>query len=333
MSIAPKVIEWYKQKGRRLPWRESTDPYEIWISEVILQQTRIAQGAAYYFRFLQRFPDIKALAASNIDDVLKIWEGLGYYSRARNLHIAAQQVMEWYGGVFPDNYKEILRLKGLGRYSARAVGSFAFGNPVGVVDGNVLRLMSRLLNDFSSIDASATANRYQNILDDCLQGLPSAPFNHGIMDIGSTICTPTNPSCTICPLVEQCLSFKAGNQRLLPIKRKKLKRDVRYFYFFWNESGGEVAVLRRKEQGLWGGLYEIPNEEVSFEVWVSGECKFKKSENIMEFKHVFTHFDMWIRVWVLKEKQNWETALFVSLPALSHFAFPKAVLKIIEKVC
>ena len=299
---------------------------------MILQQTRIAQGTNYYHRFIARFPDISSLANAELDEVLKYWEGLGYYSRARNLHTAAKQLMSEYNGKFPEDYREIIKLKGLGKYSARAVGSFAFDNPVGVIDGNVLRVMSRVLNDFSPVDVVATLTHFQAITDSWVQGFPSAPFNHGMMDIGSVICTPTKPSCLICPLEKDCLSQKAGSQALLPVKAKKRQRETRYFHFYWIEQNGEVAILRRPEKGLWGGLYEIPNEEVSLAEWETGKSSKESAEKAMTFKHVFTHFDMHIQVFKIKEKNDWENPFFVPQSALSIYAFPKAVLKMIEKI-
>ncbi len=332
MKIAENIIEWYKHNGRQLPWRETKDPYKIWISEVILQQTRILQGTAYYLRFIERFPDIESLANSEMDEVLKYWEGLGYYSRARNLHTSAVQLITNYGGHFPEDYREILKLKGLGRYSARAVGSFAFDNPVGVIDGNVLRVMSRVLNDFSPVDTTSTLNRYQEIIDSWVKGFPSAPFNHGIMDIGSTICTPTKPACILCPLEKDCVSVKEGSQAFLPVKAKKLQRETRYFNFYWFEKAHKIAILRRPEKGIWGGLYEIPNEEISNEAWQSATCRYEEAEKTMEFKHVFTHFDMHLRVFKVKEK-NWpESLVLIPVNELKDYAFPKAVLKIIQKM-
>ncbi|MBX7242259.1 MAG: A/G-specific adenine glycosylase [Bacteroidia bacterium] len=332
MKIAESIIEWYHLNGRPLPWRETRDSYKIWISEVILQQTRIAQGTAYYQRFIERFPDIESLAGASIDEVMKYWEGLGYYSRARNLHAAAIQLMTLYNGNFPEDYREIIKLKGLGRYSARAVGSFAFDNPVGVIDGNVLRVMSRVLNDFSPVDITATLNRYQEIIDEWVKNVPSAPFNHGIMDIGSTICTPTKPACILCPLEKDCLSVKAGSQAFLPVKSKKLQRETRYFHFYWVEKNGSIAILRRPEKGIWGGLYEIPNEEVRHENWEAGICRYPDSEKKFEFKHVFTHFDMHLRVFSIKSGIDTDSVLCIPANELKKYAFPKAVNKIIQRM-
>lgn len=331
MNIGKKIVDWYTENGREMPWRETQDPYKIWISEVILQQTRIAQGTAYYHRFIENFPTIQSLAEAEIDAVLKNWEGLGYYSRARNLHAAAKQLVGEFGGEFPTHYSQIMKLKGVGPYTARAIGSFAFGNETGVIDGNVLRVMSRVLNDFSPIDSPATRNKFQIIIDKWVENVPSSPFNQGIMDIGSTICSPTRPACMICPLEADCLGRKEGSTSLLPIKAKKLHRKTQFvqFYLCTNDNG-EYAIMRRPEKGVWGGLYEIPNEEVSQEDWESKKCSYE-GEYLGGFKHIFTHFDMELQVFRLTQAISYENVQFVANTNFEKFAFSRAVLKIFEK--
>lgn len=331
MRIGKKIIDWYKENGRKMPWRETQDPYKIWISEVIMQQTRIAQGTEYYNRFVERFPTIADLANAEIDDVLKYWEGLGYYSRARNLHSAAKQLMTEFGEKFPTHYSEIIKLKGIGPYSARAIGSFAFGNSTGVIDGNVLRIMSRILNDFSPIDSPSTRNKFQIIIDEWVKDLDSSPFNQGIMDIGSTICTPTQASCLLCHLESDCLARKEGSVSLLPIKAKKLQRKTAYFHFYILKDEKErFAILRRPEKGLWGGLYEIPNEEVSEELWQEKTSRYE-GRFLGAFKHIFTHFDMELQVYEINHRIENPNILYVSKEELSTYAFSRAVLKIFEK--
>ncbi|MFN0203602.1 MAG: A/G-specific adenine glycosylase [Bacteroidia bacterium] len=331
--IGEKVVNWYEENGRDLPWRKTKDAYKIWISEVILQQTRIAQGTSYYHRFIEHFPNIESLANSDIDTVLKYWEGLGYYSRARNLHAAAKQLMTEYQGQFPTHYEEIMKLKGIGPYSARAIGSFAFGNATGVIDGNVFRVMSRVLNDFSPIDEAKTRTKFQTIIDKWVEKIDAAPFNHGIMDIGSTICTPTNPACLLCPLEQDCVARKEATITLLPVKGKKLNRSTKYFHFYVIEKGEQIAIQQRPMKGLWGGLWEIPNEEVSLEIWQSKTSElYKNAIFIKQFKHIFTHFDMELQVFRLTElPQVFEKAIWVEKKELEKYAFSKAVLKIIHR--
>ena len=331
--IGQLIVDWYEQQGRDLPWRETKDPYRIWISEVILQQTRIATGIAYYHRFIERFPDVQRLAAAELDEVLKSWEGLGYYSRARNLHAAARQIVEEYGGRFPGHHTELIKLKGIGPYTARAIGSFAFGNETGVIDGNVLRVMSRVLGDFSPIDQQKTRKSFQQIIDQWVQGVDSREFNNGIMDIGSTICTPTKPGCMICPLEAACKGRKEGITHLLPYKEKKLKRKIRFFHFLLIEDQhNQIAIRQRPAKGVWGGLWEIPNVEVSEEDWKMPHTR-EGGQFLFRLKHIFTHFDMMIRVYKVSKEQSteWEGSQFIPTEKIATFAFARAVLKIFEQ--
>lgn len=334
MSIGKIIVDWYEISGRDLPWRETKNPYYIWISEVILQQTRISQGIEYYYRFIERFSDVFQLAEAEQDEVLKYWEGLGYYSRARNLHAAAKQIVNELGGEFPKHHTELIKLKGIGPYTSRAIGSFAFGNETGVIDGNVLRVMSRVLNDFSPIDQQRTRKSFQTIIDQWVRGVDSRHFNHGLMDIGSTICTPTQPGCMICPLEQECEGRKAGTLHILPRKEKKLKRKVVYLNFYLIVSpSGKFLIRQRPEKGIWGKLWEIPNEEVTEEIWTQRTAA-PKSEYLMEFKHVLTHLDMMIHVFAIpaEESPQWNGAQFISKEKIPIFAFSKAVLNIFEAV-
>lgn len=333
MTIGERIVQWYAENGRKMPWRETTDAYKIWISEVILQQTRVAQGENYYYRFVEIFPNIESLANAEIDEVMKYWEGLGYYSRARNLHAAAQQLMNDYGGKFPETHTEIIKLKGLGPYSSRAIGSFAFGNPTGVIDGNVFRVMSRVLNDFSPIDAPSTRNNFQVIIDKWVSNVASSPFNQGIMDIGSTICTPTQPACLLCPLEDICNARSEGSVTLLPIKGKKMERKTRYFHFFLIENADkEIVIRRRPAKGIWGGLWEIPSAEVEKKAWDEKKSMYPNAQYHHALKHIFTHFDMELQVFTLSadDYQLAENELFIPKEKREVYSFPKAILKIFE---
>ncbi|MDX2249766.1 MAG: A/G-specific adenine glycosylase [Bacteroidia bacterium] len=333
MNIGQTIIDWYESYGRNLPWRETRDPYKIWISEVILQQTRIAQGIDYYRRFIQRFPDVHSLASASLDEVLKYWEGLGYYSRARNLHAAARQICEDHKGIFPNHYSVLQTLKGIGPYTARAIGSFAFDNATGVIDGNVLRVMSRVLGDPSPINKALTRNRFQTIIDGWVNGLDSRLFNNGIMDLGSTVCTPTQPGCLVCPLHSNCRAYQEGLTAILPIKEKSAERKTRYYHFYIAlRHEGDFLIRQRPSHGLWGGLWEIPNEEVDEETWGKKSSRYT-GKILLEMKHVFSHFDMIIRVFILSGdfSGEWPEAQFISPDKISIFAFSKAVLKIFDK--
>ncbi len=247
--IGTDIVTWLEEAGRRLDWRETRDPYRIWLAEVIMQQTRIETGVAYLRRFLQSFPQLSDLAEASLDEVLKHWEGLGYYSRARNLHAAAQQLIEEYDGTFPDTHKELMNLKGVGPYTARAIASFAFGQPVAVLDGNVMRVASRILGGPSPINQQKTRKAFQKVLDGWVQGVDSRKFNYGMMDLGATICTPTNPGCMICPVESACIARRDGTTHLLPQKGKKMVRKTRFFYFFLIRNESELLIRQRPEPG------------------------------------------------------------------------------------
>lgn len=297
-----------------------------------MQQTRIETGVAYLQRFLEKFPVLEDLANASQDEVLKLWEGLGYYSRARNLHAAAQQLLTDYGGEFPDSHTELLKLKGIGPYTARAIASFAFGKSVAVLDGNVMRVTSRLLGDSSPIDEAKTRKKFQAQLDFWVKNVDSKPFNHGMMDIGSIICTPANPGCLICPLESHCIARQEGLTQVLPRKGKKLVRKTRYFHFFLVRESGALLIRQRPEKGLWGGLWEIPNHEVEEDLW-----KEKHAQEGFQYlgsgKHVFTHFDMQYHVFSGlggRSEFNGKPS-FEKYENLPNFAFSRAVLKMFEK--
>lgn len=332
-DLAQRLIDWFDVHGRKMEWRDTFDPYLIWIAEIIFQQTRIQQGLAYYQRFINRFPDVNSLAQADLDEVLKHWEGLGYYSRARNLHKTAKLLVEAYCSTFPDDYRELLKLKGIGPYTARAIGSFAFGNPVGVLDGNTLRVVSRVRGDFTPIDQSSARKSYQEQIDTWASSVNSRRFNHGMMDLGATICTPTQPACLICPLEAFCIARKEGSTALLPVKSKTLERPTRYFNFYLIFNGNEeLAILKRPEKGLWGGLWEIPNEELTYDIWSTPA----KETFLGKFKHAFTHFDMLIHVHALdtlpKRMDATENLTFIPKDKISIFAFSKAVNNIFTKL-
>lgn len=329
MNPAPLLIKWYASEGRDLPWRKTKDPYRIWLSEIILQQTRVAQGMSYYERFIARFPTVKNLADAHPDEVRKQWEGLGYYSRARNLHATAKIVAYELGGQFPETWQELIKLKGIGPYTARALASFAFGQEAAVLDGNVFRVVSRFLADGSPIDLPQTKTDFQQYLDSWVKGRDSASFNHAIMDLGAMVCLPRNPLCSNCPLVKGCKAAKEGRPEDFPVKVKKLVRKVRYHHFYLiRDTKKRIAIRQRPDKGLWSGLFEIPNREVKKGDW-------KKSPPGMDFRlelvHVFTHFDMHIRVYEgPKESAPEAGERFISPPEISIFAFSRAVLRIFE---
>lgn len=283
MSFSNQIISWFRENGRALPWRETRDPYAIWLSEIILQQTRIVQGLEYWERFMAQYPTVEALAAASEDDVLKLWQGLGYYSRARNLHAAAKQIVE--KGKFPDTLEGIKSLKGVGDYTAAAIGSFAFDIPAAVVDGNVYRVLSRYFGIDTPINSTQGKKEFAALAQSLIPGggnekikpeafemelSPISAYNQGMMDFGAIQCTPQSPKCLLCPLAETCEALRNDRVAELPVKEKKLKvqtRRLTYIYIRCQEetsANGEqaepmIAIHRRGKGDIWQGLWEPYN--------------------------------------------------------------------------
>lgn len=257
-SIAPTLLAWYERHGRELPWRATRNPYHIWLSEVILQQTRVEQGWAYYLRFVERWPDVHALAAASEDEVLKAWQGLGYYSRARNLHAAAQQIVRDFGGEFPLTYEAIRTLRGVGDYTAAAIASMAFDLPCAVVDGNVYRVLARLFDLATPIDSSEGRKGFAALAQSLLDPRHAAAYNQAIMDFGAIQCTPQHPACTVCPLADRCLALAAGSVAERPVKQGRTRIRDRYFHYLHLTDGTHTLLHRREGGDIWQGLYEFP---------------------------------------------------------------------------
>lgn len=249
------LLAWYADHKRELPWRDTTDPYRIWISEIILQQTRVAQGYGYFLRFVERFPDVESLAAATEDEVMKAWQGLGYYSRARNLHAAARSI----GGSFPTTYEGVRALKGVGDYTAAAICSFAYGLPHAVVDGNVYRVLSRYFGIDLPIDSTEGKKAFAALAREMLSRERPADYNQAIMDFGALQCTPQSPRCLLCPLAEGCAALAEGRIGSLPVKQHKIKVTYRYFHYFVVRTADDALVLhQRTGSDIWKSLYELP---------------------------------------------------------------------------
>lgn len=264
-NFSNAIIEWYGENKRELPWRESSDPYLIWISEIILQQTRVVQGYDYFLRFIERFPDVEALAAADEDEVMKYWQGLGYYSRARNLHAAARSM----NGVFPETYEGVLALKGVGDYTAAAICSFAYGMPYAVLDGNVYRVLSRYLGIDTPIDTVQGKKLFTALANELLDKAEPAVYNQAIMDFGALQCTPQNPNCLFCPLADSCSALAKGLVAQLPVKQHKTKTTNRYFAYMYVRAGEYTFIHKRTGDDIWKNLFEFPLIET--EVAVSEE--------------------------------------------------------------
>lgn len=253
-SFTAALMRWFAQYGRELPWRGIGDPYGIWVSEIILQQTRIDQGTAYWYRFMERFPTVEDLAAASEDEVLRLWQGLGYYSRARNMHTAARQIVEM--GGFPRTIEGLRALKGVGDYTAAAVGSMAFGLPAAAVDGNVYRVLSRHFGIDVPINTTKGKHTFEALARELLPEGEAGTFNQAMMDFGATWCTPRSPRCIDCPVAETCEALRTGRVDQLPVKEKKLKVKERHFSYIYIRHDGMTALRRRPSGDIWQGLWE-----------------------------------------------------------------------------
>lgn len=274
MEFANTIISWFRENGRALPWRETRDPYAIWLSEIILQQTRIAQGWEYWERFMAQYPTVQDLAAAHEDEVLKLWQGLGYYSRARNLHMAAKQIVAL--GHFPDTLEGIKQLKGVGDYTAAAIGSFAFDIPAAVVDGNVYRVLARYFGIDTPINSTQGKKKFAALAQSLLPSSKAsvslssfspasdfqsslslvAAYNQAMMDFGAIQCTPQSPKCLLCPLAETCEAMRTNRVAELPVKQKTMKVKTRHLSYIYIRCKGETAIHRRGEGDIWQGLWE-----------------------------------------------------------------------------
>ncbi|MBR5804225.1 MAG: A/G-specific adenine glycosylase [Bacteroidaceae bacterium] len=263
-NISGILQDWYDKNRRELPWRMTKNPYYIWVSEIILQQTRVAQGYDYFIRFVERFPDVESLAMADEDEVMKYWQGLGYYSRARNLHAAAKQVMAL--GVFPVDYAGVRSLKGVGDYTAAAICSIAYYLPHAVVDGNVYRVLSRLLGVDTPIDSTMGKHEFAELANALLDSSHPGEHNQAIMDFGAMVCTPQSPRCDECPLVGRCVAKAENRVNELPVKSRKTQTKNRYFNYIYVRAGAYTFINKRVRNDIWKNLYEFPLVETDHEV-------------------------------------------------------------------
>ncbi len=302
------LIDWYLAEKRDLPWRNTHDPYKIWISEVILQQTRVVQGISYYFAFLERFATLKSLAEADLEQVLSLWQGLGYYSRARNLHAAARQIVAIYDGKFPETYLELLKIKGIGEYTAAAIASFAFGEDVAVMDGNVLRVLARFFEVNENILSTKGRKAIKAIALQCLPKGKSATYNQAIMELGALICKPKQPLCYRCPIALGCSARQNSSQDKFPLRKHEVKRKTRFLnYLIFSSSCGLLMKLR-KEKDIWEGLYDffeldstkIIDSNFVHEFLCQYQVKFDTLLFLARFTHKLTHQDLEISAWYVE---------------------------------
>lgn len=272
LAVGKNLLQWYEVNSRDLPWRETKDPYKIWICEIVLQQTRVEQGKNHYLNFIKRFPDVHTLASSHTDEVLLYWKGLGYYSRAINLHTAAQQIVNGFNGVFPSTYEDLLKLKGVGKYTAAAIASISFGEKIPAVDGNFYRVLSRIFADGFDI-SSSQAHRYFHEL--ALRIMPEEDpghFNQSMMDLGSEICMPKNPLCQECPVNSHCAAFATGTVSQFPVKTKKVKTASLLLHYYFVQYGDTFLVNQRDDSFIWKRLFDFPQHiPQNFEKYITNE--------------------------------------------------------------
>lgn len=311
-KFTSEIIEWYKENKRDLPWRSSSSVYKVWLSEVILQQTRVAQGLPYYEKFVRKYPDVFKLAAASEEEVLKLWQGLGYYSRARNLHSSAKYVVDQYSGEFPDSYKKLLELKGVGDYTASAIASICYQEPKAVVDGNVFRVLARYFGIAVPINTTEGKKVFKAKAEEVLDRENPGTYNQGIMEFGALQCTPHNPGCTICPLKNECQAFQYDRIEELPVKNKKLKVRERHLnYLVFTNSTDHTYIQKRRGKGIWQNLYEFPLVETKKHTDKEGimQALSLKGIEVMEpqierfypkpIKHLLSHQRLWVEFWII----------------------------------
>ena len=336
MSFSSTLLAWYQEHGRDLPWRQTHDPYAIWLSEIILQQTQVKQGWDYWERFMRRWPTVEALAAATEDEVLREWQGLGYYSRARNLHFAARQIVAM--GRFPDTLNAIRQLKGVGDYTAAAIASFAFGIPAAVVDGNVYRILARHFGIDTPINTTEGKKLFATLAQELLPLTPSpSQYNQAIMDFGALQCTPQSPNCIACPFIETCQAFREGKVSELPVKLKTLKVTERHLIYIYVRCKGYVAIHRRSAGDIWQGLWEpllIENEQLTTEKWASQvivNCQLLAKQ----VKHVLTHRVLYADFYLCEVEtrpQLPDDYIWIKESELDDYAKPRLIEKLLTLI-
>lgn len=332
------IQRWYRQNKRSLPWRETSDPYFIWLSEVILQQTRIEQGTAYYLKFQEHYPKVEMLANAPEDEVLRLWQGLGYYSRARNLHAAAKRITEEFDGEFPSTFEDIQSLKGVGDYTASAIASFAFGLPHAVVDGNVYRFIGRYLKIDTPIDSTEGKKQFKEAAQLLMDPKNPGTHNQAMMEMGSLVCTVSNPQCASCPVNESCMAFEDNSQAKYPVKLKKTKVRNRYLHFLIVTDGKQLILKKRPSKGIWAGLYDFPEIEYEKKQRPTksdlGKRELSEIEKDGTFKHLLSHQKIEATFWIAKVDtiQTFDQAeIIVDIDGLDDYPMPQLLIRYLEK--
>lgn len=334
MPLSNRLTHWYLQNKRDLPWRKTHEPYQIWLSEIILQQTRIEQGLPYFNRFINAYPTVFDLANAPADEVLKLWQGLGYYSRARNLHETAKYVAEELKGTFPEDYKGLLKLKGVGDYTASAIASFCYNEPVAVVDGNVYRVLSRIFGIDTPINSTQGIKEFKNLAQKLLDHEDPATFNQAIMEFGALHCKPQNPLCGSCPFNDMCLALKNDEIKSLPVKLKKTKVKKRYFnYLVFDLENEKTIIEQRQGKGIWNGLYQFPLVESDKLIGEKDLVEKKEFNDLTKngdyslklfnedpVVHKLSHQHLYTRFWIVDSEDTSESS--VPLERITEYPVP-----------
>ncbi len=336
MDFSKQLILWYLQNKRDLPWRNDKNPYRIWLSEIILQQTRISQGIPYYHKFINKYPEISDLAAAEEDDVLKLWQGLGYYSRGRNLHHTARYITTNFNGIFPDDYQTLMKLKGIGDYTASAISSICFNRPHATVDGNVQRVLARFFNIHIPVNSNKGIKFFKELAQELLNTSDPGTHNQAVMELGALVCTPKNPGCDSCPLQNACEALRYKTTGTLPVKEKKIKRRKRYFNFLvFDVQKTHTLLIKRTGKDIWQNLYQFPLAETEKEITGAGlleksirnytdDPKFMIRLYNPEAKlHRLTHQDIHIRFWIISTRSLVKKT--IEWKNVTNFAVPKPI--------
>ncbi|MCK5440651.1 MAG: A/G-specific adenine glycosylase [Maribacter sp.] len=341
MIFSQKILLWYSKNKRTLPWRQTKDPYKIWLSEIILQQTRVAQGTPYYLKFIEQFPTVHDLASASEERVLKLWQGLGYYSRARNLHAASKMVVDDYGGDFPNTYKELLKLKGVGDYTASAIASICFDRPEPVVDGNVYRVLSRCYGVSTPIDSTKGITYFKQLAKEIMDVGDIRDYNQGVMEFGAIQCTPKSPDCSVCPLNDSCVALQTNKISVLPVKINKTKIRNRFFnYLVIVDPYNNTLMRQRKGKGIWQNLWEFPlletEEKINAQEVEDNYMKIVDVKNVgkifqynqNEIVHKLSHQHLWTKFWILETGSQLDKG--VELNTLEKYPAPVLIADFIK---
>lgn len=346
MSFKNELIAWYRKHKRDLPWRNTKDPYQIWLSEIILQQTRVEQGLPYYLKFLEHFPTVSSFADASEDQVLHLWQGLGYYSRGRNMLKTAKNIQENMNGVFPHQYKELIKLIGIGEYTAAAISSFSSNEAKAVVDGNVYRVLARYFGIETPINSTLGKKQFQEAADELLDTNNAGEHNQAMIEFGALQCKPKNPNCAQCPFVTSCYAYKNKMVQQLPVKLKTIKIKHRYFYYFIISYQNQILIKRRDNTDIWAGLHDFPliereNEtniddilkQTELDFWF--QTKFTVKSISPQIKHILTHqrlFAQFIQIDIHEPQNfNFEYSFWINKSDISNYGMPKLIFEFMNK--